>query len=126
MKYGSSCLLKLMDPSSSESSSASDIDSDNSSDSDIELDAAVVTTASATTPDEFYKKNVELTVEGAVALEVETRGQSRTNSWFLARRLSVTASLSKDIGARRKKNFAPVVWRHMSGQFRGNRATRYG
>ena len=65
VKYGSSCLLKLMDPSSSESSSASDVDSDNSSDSDIELDAVVVTSASATTPEEFYKKNVELTVDGA-------------------------------------------------------------
>ena len=70
-----------MDPSSSESSSASDIDSDNSSDSDIELDAVVVTTASATTPDGFYKKNVELTVEGAVALEMETRGQIRIHDF---------------------------------------------
>ena len=60
MRYGSSCLLKLMDRSSSESSSASDVDSDNSSDSEVELDSVDVTTASATMPDEFYEKNVVL------------------------------------------------------------------
>jgi len=63
-----------MDWSRSESSSASDVDSDNSSDSEVELDAVDVTTASATTPDEFYMKNVVLTVDGAAALELDTRG----------------------------------------------------
>ena len=63
-----------MDWSRSESSSASDVDSDNLSDSEVELDAVDVTTASATMPDEFYMKNVVLTVDGAAALELDTRG----------------------------------------------------
>ena len=125
-KYGSSCLLKLMAPSTSESSSTSDDDSDNLSESDLQMMDVVVSTTSATTPDEFYKRNVVLTVEGAAALELETRGQSKTNAWFLARRVRVTASLAKDIAARRKKDFTSLVRRHLSCQFKGNKATLYG
>ena len=62
MKYGSSCLLKLMSPSSSESSSASDV-GDNSSNSDVEVDTVDVSTATAITPEEFYQRNVVLTVD---------------------------------------------------------------
>ena len=68
-KYGSSCLLKLMGPSRSESSCASDVDGDSSSDSDIEhVDAVDVSTA--TTPDDIYKKNILLTADEAAALEI--------------------------------------------------------
>ena len=125
-KYRSSCLLKLMTPSSSESSSTSDDDSDNLSESDLQIMDVVVSTTSATTPDEFYKKNVVLTVEGAAALELETRSQSKANAWFLARRVRVTASLAKDITARHKKDFTPLVRRHLRCQFKGNKATLYG
>ena len=38
----------------------------------------------------------------------------------------MTASLAKDIAARRKKDFAPLLRCHLSGQFKGNKATRYG
>jgi len=111
-KYGSSCLLKLMVPSSSESSSTSDDDSENLSESDFQMMDVVVNTTSATTPDEFYKRNV-------AALELETQSQSKTNAWFVARWVHVTASLAKDIAARRKKDFTPLVRRHLSCQLSG-------
>ena len=38
----------------------------------------------------------------------------------------MTASLSKDIAARRKKDFALIVRCHLSGQFKGNKAMCFG
>ena len=75
---------------------------------------------------EFYERNVILTQEEAKDLELKTCGQATCNEWHLARRMRVTASLSKDIAARRKPDFTPVVRRHLSGHFRGNKATRHG
>ena len=130
-KYGSSCLLKLMGPSSSESSSESEFGSDITSESDTEQEECIQTTSTPniemlTTPEEFYEKNVVLTKDKAVSLELETRGQSKTNSWFLARRIRVTASVAKNIAARRSEDYSPLVRRQLSCQFRGNKATRYG
>ena len=75
---------------------------------------------------EFYERKVILTQEGAKDLELKTCGQATCNEWHLARHMRVTASLSKDIAARRKPDFTPVVRRHLSGHFRGNKATRHG
>ena len=77
-------------------------------------------------PYEFYERSIILTQEEAKALELKTRGQATSSEWHLARHMRVTASLSKDIAARRKPDFAPVVRRHLSGHFRGNKATRHG
>ena len=38
----------------------------------------------------------------------------------------MTASLAKDIAARRMKDLALLVQRQLSAQFKGNKATRYG
>jgi hypothetical protein len=89
------------------------------------MDSTLRTTP-ATTPDEFYKKNIALTVDESAALLLATGSQSRTNPWFLTRRLRVTTSLAKDIAGRRKKDFAPLVRRHLSCQCKGNKATRCG
>lgn len=45
------------------------------------MDAVGVSTA--TTPDDIYKNNILLTADEAAALEIETRGQSKSNPWFL-------------------------------------------
>ena len=132
-KYGSSCVLKLLDTTSSEDfvsdyidspCSSSDSDFDSHDDGDCILSLSPQHTEIS--PEEFYERNVTLTADGAAKLEYSTRGQSCTPAWFTARRVRITASVAKDIAARKKADFTPLIRRLLSCQFRGNKATMYG
>ena len=92
----------------------------------VNTEATASNVISTIEPYEFYERNVILTQEEAKDLEFKTCGQATSNEWHLARLMRVTASLSKDIAARRKPDFTPVVRRHLSGHFRGNKATQHG
>lgn len=134
-KYGSSCLLKLMeesDPDSEESSS--DDDSGSTSESEQEtgaLDNAPADTCTCTastikTPDDFYKQYVVITHDEAQQLEEDTRQQAQCSRWYRERRIRVTATLGKAVAARRKDDFTPVLRRKLESTFHGTKATKWG
>ena len=128
-RYGSSCLLKLMTSAEDESGTGSEDELTDISSNDempVNTEATASNVISTIEPYEFYERNVILTQEEAKDLEFKTCGQATSNEWHLARLMRVTASLSKDIAARRKPDFTPVVRRHLSGHFRGNKATQHG
>ena len=81
-KYGSSCLQKLIEHSSSKSnpltSDDADGDDDDNSDGLCESDLQIMDaspmacTSSTSMPDQFYDRNVVVTSAGAAALERDT------------------------------------------------------
>ena len=78
------------------------------------------------TQDDFFRKNIVVTVKEAALIEEETRQQSQCARWFDQRRLRVTATMCKDIACRRTADMQPLVQRKMRQTTFSNEATRYG
>ena len=129
-RYGSSTwLTALQTDSDSSSGSESDEVDDESDTSDSSSDqhrALYVTEATWSSSEELYNTCVCVTEERSKDIEVQTRGQSSCQAWFTERRKQVTATLCKAIVCRRKEGFTAVIRNKLSGEFRGNAATRYG
>lgn len=87
----------------------------------VNTEATASNVISTIEPYEFYDRNVILTQAEAKDLELKTCGQATSNEWHLARCIRVTVKTSLQEG-----NLTPVVRRHLSGHFRGNKATRHG
>ena len=129
-RYGSSTWLTALqtdsDSSSGSESDEVDNESDTSDSSSDELRALCVTEATWSSPEELYKTCVCVTEERAKDIEVQTRGQSSCQACFTERCKRLTATLCKAIVCRRKEGFTAVIRNKLSGEFRGNGATRYG
>ena len=117
-QYGSSCWLKLLEPSpppSSDSSSDEEESPSSPSSSDEEGEEVgemnnVRTTAdSQLTSEEFYQKNVALSKEEVEVVESSTRDQSKTAAWHKHRQNRVTSTAAKAIACRRKSDFTAIL-----------------
>lgn len=130
-KYGSSCLLRLMETTDEEESSSEEEnaeDSDSSSDSATE-DGLPVDGASPVVievPKDYFDHFVAISAEAAQCLEGRTRAQSENMEWHKERRKRVTATMVKKVVCRRSENFAALVRLKLEGTFVGSSATRYG
>ena len=98
-QYGSSSWLKLLEPTPPPSSASSESPDSAPSDTDSSCDGEQFTdhfqlSSSDCTPEDFYKREVVISREGALKLEKATRLQSSTTTWHKARHVRVTSTMA--------------------------------
>ena len=139
--YGTSTWLSLLEPSPPPSESSEGSSDDSESDSDDELPdtdergdestssqvaAEETTTQSVVTADDFCRKYVCVTADGAAQIEAKTRAQASTGMWHAERRLRVTATLVKSVVCRRSNDFVPIIRRNLAPARYPTAAMRFG
>ncbi len=74
----------------------------------------------------FYTKYIELNIDQAAELEIQTQNQSLSEVWHSARQMRITASSAKRVPVRATTNPDKFMREHLFPTFRGNAATKYG
>eukprot|EP00117_Sycon_ciliatum_P047815 scpid67927/ scgid34113/ len=134
--YGSSCWLKLLEPSPVPSSDDSECDEGSSSESDNERQMGVpessceapvpMAAIDPESPADFYEHRVAVSSARAAEIARETKGQSTNLSWYNERRLRVTATLVKSIASRRSDDFSTIINRKLAPPQHPTAAMKYG